>query len=233
MKGSVNFFGTTKKKSRVKCHLDGISISGVGSLRLSNIPKNLCSVGNLLLTMGKKAHSIFFYSFALSVVNTKADDCTLYETIGKTAYVYLNNSQKNAFLWIQYNAVFYAWNAINNTCNFTLADKQPGSYEQLDCLCPIGSDRKIKLYGQNITLESIQCIEGFLNRNCDKLTTGQTIAIIVLTPVAASFLLYCISPCIILLNKRKPEQDLPSLYPEEQLEIEEEPEKSCLRRLCC
>ncbi len=87
------------------------------------------------MTMGKKAHSVLFYSFALSVINTKADDCVLYDSAGKISDVYLNHSQKNAFLWIQYNSFVYAWRAINNTCNFSLADKQAGNYEQIGCAC--------------------------------------------------------------------------------------------------
>lgn len=72
MKRSINFFGIAEKKPRVKCHVDGISIPGIGSLRLSNIPKNLYSMANLLLTMGKKAHSVLFYSFAMGIISTKA-----------------------------------------------------------------------------------------------------------------------------------------------------------------
>ncbi len=39
MKRSINFFGTTEKPTRVRCHVDGISIPGIGSLRLGIYPK--------------------------------------------------------------------------------------------------------------------------------------------------------------------------------------------------
>ncbi len=82
------------------------------------------------------------------------------------------------------------------------------------------------------TLESVYCIEKFLIE-CDKLTTGQIIAIAVGSAIGFAYCSICILPCIRALNKRKSEQDLPPLNPEDQSEPEEEPERSCLRRLCC
>ena len=37
MKKGIDFFGTSKRRPRVQCHVDGISIPGIGSMRLSNI----------------------------------------------------------------------------------------------------------------------------------------------------------------------------------------------------
>jgi len=90
-------------------------------------------MANLLLTMGKKAHSVLLYSFAMGIMSTKSDDCVLDQT-GKTSDVYLNHCQENAFLWIQYKPFYYLWSAINNTCNFSLADKQVGNYEPISCV---------------------------------------------------------------------------------------------------
>src|ERR1700722_6860564 len=161
MKIGMDFFGTPRRRARVQCYVDGISIPGVGSMRLSNIPKNLWNMSNLLLTFGKKAHSILFYGFTLSAVDVKGD-CQDPGTMAKEN-LYLNYTRGDAFLWIKYfktvDLIFQ-----NNTCNFSIAEKQPGNYIFNGCVCTIGSTQyqtsyNTFLYGQNITAELLHCIE--------------------------------------------------------------------------
>src|SRR5271170_7768974 len=102
MKKGMDFFGTPKRRPRVQCYVDGISIPGVGSMRLSNIPKNLWNMGNLLLTLGKKTHSVLFYGFVQCAVSVMGrGDC---QDPGGSAKenLYLNYTQGDAFLWIRY-----------------------------------------------------------------------------------------------------------------------------------
>lgn len=233
MRKGMDFFGTPRRKTRVQCHVDGISIPGVGSLRLSNIPKNLYSMANLLLTMGKKAYSVLFYSFALGIISTKANNCELYSG-GTISDVYLNHSQENAFLWIQYNTYIYLWSAINNTCNFSLSGKQAGNYEQIGCVCETSTPIpawKIKLYGQNVTLESVNCIKDFLNGNCNQLTPYLWTVIISIAG-GLSLCLGC-SGCLAWYNRQRP-QEIPLIpHLENQLEFKEEPRRNCISRLFC
>src|ERR1700734_3676973 len=100
MKKGMDFFGTPSRRPRVQCHMDGISIPGVGSIRLSNIPKNLWNMGNLLLTFSKKTHSVLFYGLAQCAMSVMGD-CQAPGTMGEEN-LYLNYTQEDAFLWINY-----------------------------------------------------------------------------------------------------------------------------------
>ena len=64
-----------KKLPRVKCYSDGISINGLGSIRLSNVPKNLCYIAQCLATLGKKAPSILLTGLAFLSMKVKAQNC--------------------------------------------------------------------------------------------------------------------------------------------------------------
>src|ERR1700734_320587 len=116
MKRGMDFFGTPRRKPRVQCHVEGISIPGIGSMRLSNIPKNVLEMSNLLLILGKKAHAILFYGFLSGAMSAQVDACAL-PPLSSPIDIYLKHSEKNVFLWAK-----SAWGdelkqALNNTCN--------------------------------------------------------------------------------------------------------------------
>lgn len=165
-----------KRGARVQCHVDGISITGVGSLRLSNIPKSLLQMGNLFLALGKNAHTALFYSYALFAGSAKADDCA-FLNIGTTSDIYLTHSERNTFLLVHHDKDASFSSALNNTCGFFMENKQPGSYSHLDCACeneichgppPVCTTYyHVSLSAQNITDSLKKCIEDFINNYCD------------------------------------------------------------------
>ena len=163
MKRSMDFFRVPKKNPRVQCYVDGISIPGVGSMRLSNIPKNLWNMSNLLLTLGKKAHSILFYGFALCAVGVKGDCESDPGIIEGRENLYLNYTQGDSFLWIRYtklvDLIF-----LNNTCNFSVAERQSGNYTFSGCACSCKDSEgkqyyRASLFGQNLTVELVNCVQ--------------------------------------------------------------------------
>ena len=198
MKRGMDFFGTPKRRLRVQCHVDGVSIPGVGSMRLSNIPNNLWNMSNLLLTFGKKFPSVLFYTFSLCAMDVRGDDCQEPGSTLKETNLYLNYTQGDAFLWIKSKG-FIDLIFTNNACDFLIAEKQPGNYIFNGCACTSTSLFKTSydafLYGQNITAKLINCIEEQLQ--CKPSPLG--FEIIGGAMIGGTFLCCC---CIYIFNRR-------------------------------
>ena len=176
MKRSVHFFGAPESKSkmpRVQCHVDGISIPGVGSMRLSNTTKNLRYMVQCLTSLGKKAPVLLFSSFVFFIKKIQAQNDCPTSPFASLTDVYLNHSEGNAFLLVQHDKDTSFTSALNNTCGFFLATKQSDSYNQLGCACawqfcggiPPSSATfyDVILSAQNITDPLKKCMEDFLN----------------------------------------------------------------------
>ena len=170
MKIGIDFFGTPRRKSRVQCHMDGISIPGVGSMRLSNIPNNLWGICGWLFTLGNKLN----YGLILSTHIVKAENCELDNIFGSPTDIYLKNSKGNTSLWVQNTFGDELKQALNNTCDLFLENKQPGSYDQIACLCPAPLCQKdlcitvysAILYGKNVSDELANCVKDFISNFC-------------------------------------------------------------------
>lgn len=125
-----------------------------------------------MLTLGKNAHAVLFYSFVSNAMPTKAENCPLDPVIPPTD-IYLNHVEKNVCLWVQ-----STWGdlrqALNNTCDLLLANKQSGSYDQIACLCSAPLCQKdlcttvysVIVYGQNISDELANCVRDFISDFC-------------------------------------------------------------------
>ena len=145
---------------------NGISIPGVGSMRFSNFSKNLSAISNWIMMFGKQANSFLFYSLILGVTAVKEDFCQE-PNKGSFNDMYLNYTELNGSLWVKYKYLFNV--AIpNNTCNFSIAEKQPGNYNFTGCAClsktNISTTANAFLYAQNLTEVAIQCIENYLKK---------------------------------------------------------------------
>jgi hypothetical protein len=205
MKRNMDFFGTPERKStmpRVQCHVDGISISGVGSMRISNIPESLCKMANLLVILSQKASSILFCGFTLGAVRVKGD-CLDPGNLKGYSNLYLNHTHQEAFLWIKYANAFDA--KLPSECNFSVAEQQPGNYLFSGCACSSGLNiYNAFLYGQNMTLESINCIEQYLQ--CSTPFFGNVLGV----TLGGLGLLLCVCTC--LTSGRKIYQRFNKIY---------------------
>lgn len=160
--------------SKPQLHRDGFSIPGIGSIRLSNMPKNLNSIAQYLTLL-----------VPLSFLKVSADNC---EENSAFSYsnIYLNHTTNKAFLYLKV-AVDLSESWINNTCNFTLAAKQPGDYLLQDCACSSKESTEEGPYyynnalilGQNVTQEMVDCIKDFLNNFCNHKSSTLPVSIII------------------------------------------------------
>jgi hypothetical protein len=200
MKRGTHFFGAFERKSkipRIQCHVDGISIPGVGSMRLSNLPNNLCKMGNLLVSLGQKASSILFYGFTLGAISVRGNNSlepTCREPagwIGKWYNLYLNYSQQpNAFLLIKYESDINP--KFPNECNFLVAEKQPGDYIFSGCACfsNDASSYGVFLYEQGLAMEPINCIEN--NLRCSMSSFAIMVTVITVGTIIGGGLFCCL-----------------------------------------
>ena len=160
MKQGMRFFRESKPRARVQCHVDGVTIPGLGSLRLSNIPKNLLNM----------AQSLLCYGIALSVVTVQGDDCQ--SSVNSTQNylnLFFNNLQNTSSLWFQYDPT-HVLTPSNTICNLSLAEQKLENYSLLDCFCPateLGKQvNQIILYGYNLSNESVNCLFTLIDNNC-------------------------------------------------------------------
>jgi hypothetical protein len=92
MKLFTEFFAEKKEnisRYRVKYHLDGISIQGLGSLRVSNISNNLQFLVHNITILGKKVPAFLFSTVAVFANNIQA--C---EVNPHYSSVFLSNDEK-------------------------------------------------------------------------------------------------------------------------------------------
>ena len=160
MKQGMQFFRESKPRARVQCHVDGVTIPGLGSLRLSNIPKNLLNM----------VQSLLCYGIALSVVTVQADDCqSSLNSTQNYLNLFFNNLQNTSSLWFQYDPA-YVSTPSNAICNLSLTEQKLGNYSLLDCFCPtteLGKQvNRIILYGYNLPNESANCLFNLISNYC-------------------------------------------------------------------
>ena len=212
MKRGMDFFGTPKRRLRVQCHVDGISIPGVGSMRLSNLPKNLWKIGNLLLTLGQKP--ALFYGFIVGIVSIRGDDqCGATDKLSYSN-IYMNHSQKNSFVWIQYDPAWIDLGVINGLCNFSIAEEQPVTYERIGCFCSVTAGYRgpvpldvmsILFFGDKVTNESANCIGNFLKNGC--LSGSDSVLLVIMEALlgGGAAVVFLIGACLYWFYKKTAE----------------------------
>jgi hypothetical protein len=191
---------------RIRWHADGLTVDGVTSLRLNNIPKNLRTMAQSFSALGNKTRLVALW--ALSQIS-KAKACIAFDD-DTYATLYLNHTSGDGFLAVKYTAGNLP--LLNNPCHFTSAQPQRGLYELLACPCQNVSTNAsaVTLYGQNLNQSWLDCMETFLNTHCYPATDSpQDVPLIQRVFLISIFLLCCtMGSCVsvsVMLNRFREE----------------------------
>ena len=111
---------------------------------------------------------------ALLLQSVRAGQCR--QLSGDYSTIYMNSTQDDGLLAIQYSDSSYVLPVLDNVCNFTLSDQKLVTYPELECMCAIAPwpstqiSYKVILKGQNISVDALNCIKEILEKNCYKST---------------------------------------------------------------
>ncbi len=173
MKRFDNFFKSRVPLiSNIVLHRDGFSLPGFFSLRLGNIPNNLCSTLQMLTAFNSKLFlGIIFRLF--QEVSSKI--CHDFDPEGVASDIFFTHRETRSNLWVHHTQGASLNEALNNTCGFLLSDKKNVSYSLENCECTfIGKNSgpdytesfdSVYIYGSNISDQLIDCISAFISDN--------------------------------------------------------------------
>lgn len=159
----------------MRWHMDGVSVDGLFSLRISNISTNLRWMGETLNLLGKNP-TVAIWSSVAFLFNQSVRVTGCEELLGNYSTQYLDRLMGEGSLSVSYSD---QWNRLPSfdplSCNLTFGNLLPGLYQDLACLCPtnfslqdiVYQGYQLILSGQNITISELTCMENLLTVNCD------------------------------------------------------------------
>ena len=158
---------------------------------------------------------------ALLLQSVRAGQCR--QLSGDYSTIYMNSTQDDGLLAIQYSDSSYVLPVLDNVCNFTLSDQKLVTYPELECMCAIAPwpstqiSYKVILKGQNISVDALNCIKEILEKNCykstpkdnnDLLTTiGILFAASFLLPASSALFRYALIYCVRLYGEMQKERE--------------------------
>lgn len=187
MKSFTQFFQEKKTDAleyKIKCHIDGISIDGIGSIRVSNISKNLLSLMNSMATLGKNLPTFLLSACNVLVYKTQACDLNPHSSFA----VYLSNLESKNSILVRHNRGNSFSQSLNNTCSFFISNQQSGTYQQAGCYCPsgfpydFGGVYDMVLSAKNVSDEKVGCVNTFLQAVCpaDPAAGAEALALVII-----------------------------------------------------
>lgn len=206
-KWTTSFLGMC---SRINFHLDGFSLQGGYSFRISHIPKNKVYAAQFLNNLCQKTPILLLITFMdlLSKVNAQE---TCDNNISAISFpqtltnVYMKQLSNASFLLVQHNRDESFTALLNNTCGFFFTDRQPVLYNRLVCgpsdvmcfvdvtlHCLILPICRINLFGNNVAEESLRCLNSSLTNYCNiNVTNSLEIGLLATVAVLSCFGVYC------------------------------------------